>query len=177
MISGAFIGISIFNKWFKNSVDDFKFIIKFNTALEKYCESQIKNENIQEEDMPTKIKTCHFSTELENKLIKINALRNKVTHENYNIIEEDKELYKCIYPLLMKELFLRHLSSLQLSSIKIPEEHNMLDLNDIQHEMWVELHRILRNLPTYPEFNRSKSIKEPVFEKLGFPVRWNTKDC
>ncbi|MBY8981825.1 MAG: hypothetical protein KGD57_02685 [Candidatus Lokiarchaeota archaeon] len=72
------------------TVDTFKFIIRFYTNLNDYTNSQIPNSN--NKDMQQKIQELDLPALLQDLLIDIQKLQNKVSRDVYELEEEEEEL-------------------------------------------------------------------------------------
>lgn len=67
--------------------DSFKFLIKFYTNLENYCDSIVGD---KEKPMKEKISALPVESGIKDLLENLRVLRNKVAHANYELNQEDE---------------------------------------------------------------------------------------
>jgi len=152
-----------YNQWKENkSIDSFKFLIHFFSSLVDYLDSQV-----DESDTKTviqKIEELNLSQNLEVLIKKVSELRNKISHEVYELSEEEEELIENAFIYFMRYLILKQLIPLNLNKIKIEKEHDFIDMDKINYEILRFLHLYLGNLFHIKDFYRKFLM--PLFKTL-----------
>lgn len=151
----------------RKEIDSFKFLIKFMSKLEKYCESC--DAELNGKDMPTKIKTLDLSSDLENELVEINKIRNKIVHGDYHLNQDDEKKIDNLYSKLVYELFLKSLKPLNLNNIQIEQEHSFIKIEDLHREIYLFLHTEIGEMLRFKDYHNS--FLKPLINELGIKVK------
>ncbi|MBD3212672.1 MAG: hypothetical protein GF311_08685 [Candidatus Lokiarchaeota archaeon] len=159
----------LLKRWKEGNIEIFKYIIKFNTQVEKYCNEHI--ENFSDKPMPQKIEECEFSSELESKLKEINRLRNKLVHDDYELDDNNMELIIEGFYLLIKELLLRELLPIKLNSGALNQGYEFINNADIKFGIKRHLNIILSEVPRVRNYNFNEILKNPILEGIGYPSK------
>jgi hypothetical protein len=134
-----------YNQWKENkSIDSFKFLIHFFSNLIDYLDSQV--ENTDEKTVIQKIEALNLSANLEILIKKVRELRNKITHEVYELSEEEEHLVENAFVQFIHFLIIKQLSPLDLNKIKIEKEHNFINIDKVNYELVRFLHLYLGKL-------------------------------
>lgn len=144
------------------TLDGFKFMIRFISYLEKYCNSQIENTSDKEVDMPIKIKKLNFPEDLENSLIEINKIRNKAVHGTYELSPDDDIKIDDTFAQLLLNLIIKQIKPLNLKSIQIKEEYDFINPESVYMEIQSFLNKFL--LENFRVDDFYKKIWTPVLE-------------
>ncbi len=152
-----------YNQWKENkSIDSFKFLIHFFSNLVDYLDSQI--EDSDNKTVIQKIEELNLSENLEILIKKVGELRNKISHEVYELSEEEAALVENAFTVFMHYLIKEQLGPLNLNKIKIEREHNFIEINKVNYEILRFLHLYLGNLFHIKNFYHEFLI--PLFEDL-----------
>jgi len=154
-----------YRKWKEDkSVDSFKFLIHFYSTLIDYLDSEIEDE-YNNKSVVQKIEELNLPKNLEILTKDVNQLRNKVTHEIYELSEEEEILVETTFTQFTQYLIKKQLSQLNLNKIKIKPDYDFIDINKVKYEIQEFLHIYLENvLPIKGLFNQ---FLIPLFEDLG----------
>jgi len=95
---------------------------------------------------------------------KVRELRNKISHEVYELSDEEEELIENAFTYFMRYLILKQLTPLNLNKIKIEKEYNFIDLNKVNYEILRFLHSYLGHLFHIKNFYQKFLI--PLFKVL-----------
>ena len=137
-------------------------MIHFFSSLIIYLDSQV-----DESDNKTviqKIEELNLSKNLEVLLKNVGELRNKISHEVYELSEEEEELVENAFIHFMRYLILNQLTPLNLNKIKIEKAHDFIDINKINYEILRFLHKYLGNLFHIKDFYQK--FLTPLFMTL-----------
>jgi len=157
---------NIYKDWDNNTIDSFKFLVRFISSLDLYYKSQFDND--VKKEMPDKIKELNFPEDLTESLIKINNIRNKAVHGGYELDEQDENTIDETFFQLMFNLVLKQLEKLNLNDIQIEKEYNFIDVNKIKLEIRGFLHMYLGgNLRQKDSYNK---FFKPLLENLGISI-------
>jgi hypothetical protein len=155
---------SSYNKWKEDkSIDSFKFLIHFYTTLVEYLDSQVEEHN--NKTVVQKIEELNLPQNLEILTKNVGDLRNKITHEAYELSEEEEQLVESTFTQFMRYLIIKQLTPLKLDKIKIKAEHDFIDINRVNYEIQDFLHVFLGKLLHIKEFYNIFLV--PLFEELG----------
>jgi len=153
-----------YREWKRDkAVDDFKFLIRFYTNLEDYCNTQV--DDPKNKDMEEKINELNLTEDLETTLQNIRNLRNKIVHEAYEINEEEEILIEKAFIQFVSHLVIKQLKPLELGKIKVEPEYSFIDVNKINHEVQGFLNLYLGSTLRIKDFNKQFFI--PLLEDLG----------
>jgi hypothetical protein len=148
------------------SFDAFKFLIKFYTNLEEYCNSQV--EDAKNKDMEQKIGELLLPKDLENTIQSIRNLRNKIVHEAYEITEGEEKIIDDAYSQLMYWIVAKFLKPLNLDKIKIDPKYNFIDITHVNYEIRKFLRLYLYSTLGIKNFD--KKFLNPLLQDLGIWV-------
>ncbi|MFW9819978.1 MAG: hypothetical protein ACFFE5_10240, partial [Candidatus Thorarchaeota archaeon] len=152
-----------YNQWKENkSIDSFKFLIHFFSNLISYLDSQI--EDSDNKTVVQKIEELNLSKNLEVLINKVRELRNKISHEVYELSQEEEELVENAFCQFIHYLILEQLTPLNLNNIKIEKEYNFIDINKVNYEIVKFLHLYLGKLLHMTNFYHEFLI--PLFKDL-----------
>lgn len=130
---------SVYKAWRNEKIiDSFKYLTRFISALDDYYKSIFGSEIKKE--MPEKIRELNFPPELENLLLTLNKIRNKMIHEDYELKEKDELIIEDAYFKLMFNLISEKLKTLNLNNIPIETDKIFIKINDIYYEIRIFLH-------------------------------------
>lgn len=156
-----------YREWKSNkNFDTFKFLIKFYSNLEDYCDSQV--EDPKNKDMLEKILELELPKDLEKLIQSIRALRNVVIHESHELIEEEQSTIETSYIQFMFFLLKKHLKPLDLDKIEIEPEYQFIEIEKINHEIQGFLQLYLGKTLGIKDFNDSFLI--PLLKELGISI-------
>lgn len=163
-----------FNQWgqpyrdWKNdkSFDAFKFLIKFYTNLEEFCNSQV--EDAKNKDMEQKVRELQLSKDLENTIQSIRNLRNKIVHEAYEITEQEQKMIGDAYSQLMYWIVSKFLKPLKLDKIEIDTEYQFIDITHVNYEIRNFLRLYLYSTLGIKDFD--KKFLNPLLLELGITL-------
>ncbi|MFX1324634.1 MAG: hypothetical protein ACFE8N_06745, partial [Promethearchaeota archaeon] len=148
------------------SFDAFKFLIKFYTNLEEFCNSQVEDAN--NKDMEQKIRDLQLPKELETLIQSLRNLRNKIVHEAYEITEEEKKIIDDAYSQLMYWIVSKFLKPLRLDNIEIDPEYQFIDITHVYYEIRNFLKIYLYNTIGIKDFDQK--FLNPLLLELGIPL-------
>lgn len=153
-----------YNKWKADkSIDSFKFLIHFYSDLIDYLNSQVEDHN--NKTVIQKIEELDLSKSLELLIKQVDELRNKISHDSYELTVEEEELIERSFTQFIFYLIMKQLKPLSLEKIKIEPEYNFIDKDKIKYEIQEFLDLYLGKVLHIKEFyNR---ILIPLFEELG----------
>ena len=155
---------SSYNQWKEDkSIDSFKFLIHFYTTLVEYLDSQVEEHN--NKSMVQKIEELNLPKNLEILTKNVGDLRNKITHEVYELSEEEEQLIESTFSQFMRYLIIKQLSPLNLDKVKIKPEYDFIDINKVNYEIQEFLHVYLGKLLHIKGFEKIFLI--PLLEELG----------
>lgn len=156
-----------YREWKHNkNVDAFKFLIKFYSNLEDYCNAQV--EDYKNKDMPEKIMELNLPEDLERLIQNIRALRNIIVHEAHELTEEEQGNIETTYTKFMFYLVMKHLKPLNLNKIEIEPEYSFIEIDKVNHEIQSFLHLYLgRTLGIKEFFN---NFLTPLLKDLGISI-------
>ncbi|MFX0144024.1 MAG: hypothetical protein ACFE9C_08100 [Candidatus Hodarchaeota archaeon] len=140
-----------YNQWKENkSIDSFKFLIHFFSNLIDYLDSQV--DDTDNKTVIQKIEELNLSDNLEVLIKKVRDLRNKITHDVYELSEEEEELVENAFVQFMHYLIIKQLAPLNLNKIKIEKEYDFIDQTKLNYEIIRFLHLYLGNLFRIKDF-------------------------
>ncbi|HDZ18043.1 hypothetical protein LCGC14_0950680 [marine sediment metagenome] len=148
------------------NVDAFKFLVKFYTNLEDYCQTRIEDPN--NKDMDQKISELNLPEDLNNNMQDIRILRNQIVHEAYEITEEEEVKIEDTYIQFMYWLVSTYLRPLGLDKIKIEPEYTFLDITKINYEIREFLHLYLGSTLRIKNFY--DKFLTPLLKELGIHI-------
>ncbi|MFX0024056.1 MAG: hypothetical protein ACFE9S_17140 [Candidatus Hermodarchaeota archaeon] len=152
-----------YNQWKENkTVDSFKFLIHFFSNLISYLDSQV--EDSDNKTVAQKIEELNLSKNLEVLLNNVRELRNKISHEIYELSEEEEKLVENAFTQFIRYLILEQLTPLNLNKIKIEKDHSFIDIDKVNYEIIKFLHLYLGNLLHFTNFYHEFLI--PLFTDL-----------
>ncbi|MHA2391674.1 MAG: hypothetical protein ACXAEX_06870 [Promethearchaeota archaeon] len=123
--------------------DPFKLLVRFYANLEKYCNSQFREE--PEKNLEEKIKLLHLSTDLEEILLKLNDIRNKAIHSDYELSIIDKEnVNRAVTGFILNSIE-KHIKPL-IDSKKLKKEYRYVDIRDLNSELKLFLSGYFNNI-------------------------------
>ncbi|MFX1390622.1 MAG: hypothetical protein ACFE9Z_11200 [Promethearchaeota archaeon] len=153
-----------YNKWKENkSIDAFKFLIHFYSTLLDYLDSQVEDQN--NKSVVQKIEELNLPNNLEILVKNVDKLRNKITHETYELTEEEEKLIESTFTQFIQFLIIKQLSPLNLDKIKIKADYNFIDINKINYKVQEFLYFYLGKVLHIQDFYNRLLI--PIFEELG----------
>ncbi|MFX1568671.1 MAG: hypothetical protein ACFFCV_09915 [Promethearchaeota archaeon] len=153
-----------YNQWKENkSIDSFKFLIHFYTTLVEYLDSQVEDQN--NKTVVQKIEELNLPQNLEILTKNVGELRNKISHESYELNEEEEQLVESTFTQFMRYLIIKQLTPLKLDKIKIEPEYDFIDINKVNYEIQDFLSVYLGKLLHIKEFETMFLI--PLLEELG----------
>lgn len=134
-----------YNQWKENkTIDSFKFLIHFFTNLIEYLDSQIDDSD--NKTVIQKIEELALSKNLEILVKQVRELRNKISHETYELSVEEEQLVENAFIQFVHYLIMEQLTPLNLDKIKIEKEYSFLDIKKINYEILRFLHLYLGSL-------------------------------
>jgi hypothetical protein len=152
-----------YNQWKENkSIDSFKFLIHFFSNLISYLDSQV--DDSENKTVVQKIEELNLSKNLEVLINKVRELRNKISHEVYELSEEEEQLVENAFNQFIHYLILEQLTPLNLNKIKIEKDYNFIDINKVNYEILRFLHLYLGNLLHVSNFYHEFLV--PLFNDL-----------
>jgi hypothetical protein len=158
---------SPYREWKHNkNVDAFKFLVKFYSNLEDYCNAQV--EDYKTKDMPEKLVELNLPEDLERLIQSIRALRNTIVHEAHELTEEEINTIEASYIQFMSYLVMKHLKPLDLNKIEIEPEYNFIKVTKINHEILSFLHLYLETILGIKDFYNKFLI--PLLDELGITI-------
>jgi uncharacterized protein YutE (UPF0331/DUF86 family) len=158
---------SPYREWKNNkNFDTFKFLIKFYSNLEDYCNSQV--EDYKNKDMLEKILELKLPEELERLIQSMRALRNIVVHETHELIEEEQSTIETSYIQFMSYLVNKHLKPLDLDKIEIEADYEFIEIEKINHEIKSFLQLYLGSTLGIKDFNNI--FLTPLLQDLGISI-------
>ncbi len=128
-----------YNAW-KNekTIDSFKFFTQFISNLDNHYKSIFKNDI--NKDMPEKIRELNLPKDLENLLLEVNRIRNKMIHNDYELKESDEIVIDDAYFNLMFYLISKALIALNLTSHTDESNASFIDIDYLSNELRTFLH-------------------------------------
>jgi len=158
---------SPYREWKHNkNFDAFKFLIKFYSNLEDYCNAQV--EDYKNKDMAEKILELKLPEDLERLIQNIRALRNIIVHEAHELTEEEENTIENTYTQFMFYLVMKHLKPLDLNKIEIEPEYSFIEIDKVNHEIQSFLHLYLGSTLGIKEFYNKFLI--PLLDELGITI-------
>lgn len=158
---------SPYQEWKHNkNVDAFKFLVKFYSNLEDYCNNQF--DDYKTKDMSEKIMALNLPEDLERIIQSIRALRNTIVHEAHELSEEEENTIETAYIQFMFYLVMKHLKPLHLNKIEIEPEYIFIELDKINHEIQSFLHLYLETILGIKDFHNKFLI--PLLDELGIAI-------
>lgn len=148
------------------SIDSFKFLVHFQAILKDYCDHQIEGANNKEMDQ--KIKECMFPPEIEQSLLLIRDLGDKISHEVYTLNGTEEEEVEKGFLQFMYYLVGKQLKPLKLDDIKVEPDYDFIDINKINYEIKEFLRLYLYDTLQIKEFD--EKFLQPLLEHLGITV-------
>ena len=156
-----------YREWKHNkNVDAFKFLVKFYSNLEDYCNAQV--ENYKTKDMPEKLVELNLPPDLEKLIQSIRALRNTIVHEAHELTEEEENIIETSYIQFIFYLVMKHLKPLALNKIEIEPDYNFIEVDKINHEIQSFLHLYLGTILGIKDFYNKFLI--PLLDELGITL-------
>ncbi len=156
-----------YREWKHNkNVDAFKFLVKFYSNLEDYCNAQV--ENYKTKDMPEKLVELNLPPDLEKLIQSIRALRNTIVHEAHELTEEEENIIETSYIQFIFYLVMKHLKPLALNKIEIEPDYNFIEVDKINHEIQSFLHLYLGTILGIKDFYNKFLI--PLLDELGIAI-------
>jgi hypothetical protein len=153
-----------YREWKNNkNFDTFKFLIKYYSNLEDYCNAQV--EDYKNKDMVEKILELKLPADLERLIQSIRALRNTIVHETHELLEQEQNTIETSYIQFMLYLVMKHLKPLNLDKIEIEPEYNFIEIDKINHEIHTFLQLYLGTILGIKDFTNSFLI--PLLKDLG----------
>ena len=121
----------LYKRWAHDfSIDSFKFLIRFCSNFDKYCEEL--NEWANTQGIKYKIEALNLSEDLKEAMIKVDQLRLASINNNYELSSKDEGVIRKTFLKLMFELVYKKLKSLNLGEI------NSLDfIDDYDKEIFI----------------------------------------
>ena len=158
-----------YKDWRENKTSDgFKFLIKFYANIENYSDSIVED---KDKPMKEKISELPVDNEIIELLENIRLLRNKLAHDNYELSQEDELFIDSVYSKFLLELTVKQLKILKLDNIRIEEE-----LNFINKEQLIKQIRGFLGLYTHMKTGLQDFHKRfylPLLQKLGIGKKSN----
>ena len=159
-----------YREWKNNKkFDAFKFLIKFYSNLEDYCNAQV--EDYKNKDMVEKILELKLPEDLERLIQSIRALRNIIVHETHELIDEEESTIETSYIQFMYYLVMKHLKPLDLDKIEIEPEYEFIEIEKINHEIQSFLQLYLGTILGIKDF--TNSFLTPLLKDLGISIDLN----
>ena len=156
-----------YREWKNNkNFDTFKFLIKFYSNLEDYCNAQV--EDYKNKDMVEKILELKLPEDLERLIQSIRALRNIIVHETHELIDEEQSTIETSYIQFMFCLVMKHLKPLDLDKIEIEPEYEFIEIEKINHEIQSFLQLYLGTILGIKDF--TNSFLTPLLKDLGISI-------
>ncbi|MFW9867027.1 MAG: hypothetical protein ACFFEN_13105 [Candidatus Thorarchaeota archaeon] len=157
---------NLFNSWkIKEKIDSFKFLIRFCSYFEKFCETQI--ETSDEPEIIHKIDVLNLPEPLKNRVLKVYALKTLSVHDNYELTSADEVLIQELFVKLLLFLVIQRLEPLKLNKINTKGKYNVID----QSYYFLKLKEFLHN--HFFELLGLKNFEEvffnPILESLKIP--------
>ncbi|MHA1456213.1 MAG: hypothetical protein ACTSR5_09580 [Promethearchaeota archaeon] len=143
-------------------------MIHFFSSLITYLNSQV-----DESDNKTviqKIEELNLSKNLEVLIKKVRELRNKISHEVYELNVEEEELVENAFIHFMHYLILKQLSPLNINKIEIEKEYSFIEIDKVNCEILRFLHQYLGNLFHIKNFYADFLSLGAGFVMIPFPL-------
>ena len=116
----------LYKKWVSDfSMDSFKFLIRFCSSFDKYCEEL--NEWVNTQGMKYKVEALELSEDLKETMIKVEQLRLASMNNNYELSSKDEGFIRKAFLKLMFELVYKKLNPLNLGEISSLEFNDEYD--------------------------------------------------
>ena len=161
---------SPYHEWkHDKNVDAFKFLVKFYTNLEDYCNAHVEDPNGK--DMQQKIEKLNLPNDLNNSIQELRDLRNKIVHEAYEILEEEEIKIESGFVQFMYWLVSKYLKPLNLDKIEIEPEYSFIDIDKINYEIREFLHLYIYGTLRIKDFD--DKFLTPLLNELGIRIENN----
>ncbi|MFX0140837.1 MAG: hypothetical protein ACFFDN_44780, partial [Candidatus Hodarchaeota archaeon] len=109
----------------ENSIDSFKFLIRFYSLILKHIE--IQDIKISNGKYSERIKNLDIPEDLKKDLLEIKKLRRKTIYEYYDLNEVDESFIHNIFINLMFDLIFKKLEPLGLNNIYSKKDAEIID--------------------------------------------------
>ncbi|MFW9952260.1 MAG: hypothetical protein ACFFKA_19235 [Candidatus Thorarchaeota archaeon] len=134
--------------------DNFKFIVRFFTNLEQYCNSTLNLAN--QGNMLTKIKKIGLPKNLEIALLQLYNIKEEMIKGDYELSIEDQENINTVLIKFVFFLFQTHIKPLLNKNI-LDEEYNFIRFEDLETEIRTYLVNYL-----YSNFNSNTLANKQI---------------
>jgi thiol-disulfide isomerase/thioredoxin len=125
--------------------DEFKFLVRFFSNLEEYCNS---SQNLANQgNMALKIKKIGLPKDVEISLLQLNHIKEEIVKGDYELSSEDQEIISTILINFICFLIQKHIKPLINKSI-LDKEYNFIRFEDLEAEIKTYLGNYL-----YSNFN------------------------
>jgi hypothetical protein len=157
---------NLYKKWVSDfSMDSFKFLIRFCSNFDKYCEEL--NEWVKTRGMKYKSEALDLSEELKETMIKVEQLRLATINNNYELSRKDEGTIRKAFLKLMFELVYKKLNPLDLGGI------SSLEFND-EYDKEIFILKVEQFIKNQVESNLGLGNELPnfigaLFRKLSLP--------
>jgi hypothetical protein len=125
--------------------DNFKFLVRFFTNLEYYCDNLRGLKDIG--DMPNKIKKLRLPKEVELVLLQLNNIKNEIVKGDYELSDEENQMIEMILVRFVLYLINSHIKPL-INEDLIKNGYEFINLKDLSDEIKLYLASYL-----YSSFN------------------------
>jgi hypothetical protein len=135
--------------------DNFKFLVRFFTTLENYCNETLGMKNVS--DMPNRIRDLNLPKNVELSLLQLNNIKNAIVQGDYDLSREEEEMINGILVRFVFYLINSHIKPL-VNEKQLKKGYEFICMKDLQDEIRIVLASYL-----YSTFNSdpnsSKHIK------------------
>ena len=153
---------------FKNEeiYDSFKFLIRFYSYLENYCNSQV--DDFKNKEMAQKIQELNLPKSFAELIEKVRKLRNQIAHHDYELSINDEEIIENGFISFVYYLVLKNLKALEIIELIENTEYDFIDVESIKFEIRIFLHAYLFEILRFKDY--IKNFLLPLLEELNIPT-------
>jgi hypothetical protein len=112
--------------------DNFKFLVRFFTNLENYCDENLELATIK--NMSVKIKKLNLPKDVEISLLQLNNIKDEIVKGDYELSPEDEENINNILVNFVFYLMQKHVKPM-INSKLIEEDYNFIRFADLESEI------------------------------------------
>lgn len=134
--------------------DNFKFLVRFFTNLDNYCNDKLKMGN--ERDMANKIRNLKLPKDVELTLLQLNNIKNQIVQGDYELSSEEEEMISNILVKFVFYLINSHIKPL-INEKQLEDGYDFIRLNDLEAEVKIFLATYL-----YSKFNSNPNSTRQI---------------
>jgi hypothetical protein len=134
--------------------DSFKFLVKFYASLENYCDTKLGMKD--EKDIIAKVRKLKLSEELENNLLDLNIIKDKLITGDYELSSGEESKIRTVLVEFVLFLLKKHLESL-INTKQLLEGYEFLNRSDLESEIKSYISQYL-----YSTFNSDPKSKKHI---------------